>query len=78
MKYKGEKYALLENTTIEPLYYDNECKERRMFYPEGRSWYLDHDKFGNGCCIRFHHKIIRFGNTKKELKEYLRNEKKSH
>ena len=65
-----KKYCLLENGWIEDCYYSN--GEMRCIYPEGRKWYLDHDKFGNGCMIRFHHRILKTADTKKELKEYWR------
>ena len=65
-----EKYCLLEDKTIEDCYYSN--GEMRCIYKEGNAYFLDHDKFGNGCMIRYHHKIIKFGKTKKELKEYAK------
>lgn len=71
-----EKYCLLEDGTIEDCYYNN--GEMRCIYKEGNAWFLDHDKFGiNGFMIRFHHKIIKFGKTKKELKEYEKQRKQT-
>lgn len=65
MKYNDEAFALLEDNTIECLYYlDNSGKidmsSRRYFYKEGSNWYLDHDVFKNGCIYRLHHKIVKF------------------
>ena len=82
MNYNNELYALLEDGTIEPLYYHKskrklDLNEPRMFYKEGNNWYLDHDRFSNKCMARYHHKIIAFGNTKKELKENVESEKNS-
>ena len=71
-----KKYCLLENGWIEDCYYDKKMTEPRCIYKERRKWFLDHDKYGNGLMIRFHHKIIAFGDTKKELKEKWRQLKK--
>lgn len=65
-----KKYCLLEDNTIEPCYYSN--GELRNIYKEGRYYYIEHDVFGNGCMIRFCHRILKFANTKKELKEWLK------
>ena len=83
MTYNNELYALLEDGTIEPLYYHKskrklDLKEPRDFYKEGNNWYLDHDKFSKKYMARFHHKIIAFGNTKKELKEKQNGNKKTN
>ena len=40
-----KKYALLENNTIEPLYYDNDKLEQRRIEKEGKDFYLYHDKY---------------------------------
>ena len=65
-----KKYCLLETGEIENCYYDKELTELRNIYKIGARWYIDHDVFGNGCCIMFHHRILRFSNTKKELKDW--------
>ena len=67
-----KKYCLLENGWIEPCYYDKARNEMRMIYKERRFWYLDHDKYSGMCMIRFHHRILAFAETKKELKEIWR------
>lgn len=71
-----KKYCLLENGDIQDCYYDKNLNEPRNIYKEGRYFYLDHDVFGNGCIVMFHHRILRFADTKKELKEWWKGKKK--
>ena len=70
-------YCLLENGDIEDCYYGNadgsfDYSEPRWFEKEGRHWYLTHDHYGNGFCITFRHKVIKFSNSKEELEEHWR------
>lgn len=67
-----KRYCLLENLTIEPCYYDKKMTEIRHFDYDNGKWYLSHDVFGNGCCLSFYHKVLKFADTKKELKDYAK------
>lgn len=70
-----KKYGLLEDGTIEPLYYDfkdedgNPINEQRMIEEENGEYFLLHDVWMAGgiafCC----HKIIKEADTKEELKK---------
>ena len=72
-----KKYGLLENGTIEPLYYDfkdedgNPINEQRMIEEENGEYFLLHDVWMAGgiafCC----HKIIKEADTIEELKKWL-------
>lgn len=73
-----KKYCLLETGEILDCYYDKEMTEPRYIYKENNKWYIDHDVFGNGCMIRFHHCILKFGDTKKELKEWWKGRKNGY
>lgn len=60
-----KKYALLEDGTIEPLYYDND--ELRRVEQENGAYYLYHDVFKGSCIAYYRHKIIKEADTKEEL-----------
>ena len=73
----NHEYALLEDGTIEPLWYHSEdgTKEQRWCYKdeENGQYYLDHDRWfkfnGLSTVGRFHHRIIRTADTEEELRE---------
>ena len=60
-----KKYALLEDGTIEPLYYSN--GELRRVEQENGAYYLYHDVFLGSCIAYMRHKIIKEADTKEEL-----------
>ena len=70
-------YALLEDGTIEPLWYGkdhSDFENRRMAYKgEDGKYYLDHDRYFKRGHLEgwayYHHQIIRTADTKEELKE---------
>lgn len=64
----SQKYALLEDGTIEPLWFEfDETEQRTCYYEEGVA-YLDHDRCDNPYLQkRCHHRILATANTKKEL-----------
>ena len=60
------RYALLDNGTIEPLYYNG--NQKRTFYQKRNKWYLDHlVKKGDGFVTK-HSKIVKFL-TKEDIKK---------
>lgn len=62
----NQKYGLLENGEIEPLFYEN--GEMRMVYKEGKKFYIDHDAvFGNVFAL-MHHRIVWTSDSEDELK----------
>lgn len=67
----NHKYALLENGTIEPLYYS--WGEMRTSYKgEDGNYYLDHDVWLSmpgfrRCCAYRHDEIVKTSNDRKEL-----------
>ena len=67
----GHNYALLEDGTIEPLWYGkdhSDFENRRTAYKgEDGKYYLDHDKWKGNIVFFCHHKIVKTANTKKEL-----------
>ena len=71
----SHEYALLEDGTIEPLWYHSEdgTKEQRNAYQERGKFFLDHDRqfsyLGITGISRHHHKIIRTSDSKEELEK---------
>lgn len=54
------KYALLEDGTIEPLYYESNG-EIRDFYEDEGNWYFDFDRYnGNNQQMLMHLRIKEF------------------
>ena len=68
MKNKLKKYCLIETGKIEPCYFDN--GEPRMIYEDKEGeWYLEHDCFYSWGIAYAKHRILKFADTIKELKE---------
>ena len=66
----NHNYALLEDGTIEPLWYDEEHTERRDVHHVGPDrFYLDHDRWSGNIQTLYSHKIVRTANTIEELQE---------
>ena len=69
----NHEYALLEDGTIEPLWYHSEdgTKEQRDAYQENGKFFLIHDRrfsyLGITGISRYRHKIIRTSDSKEEL-----------
>lgn len=66
------RYALLNDGTIEPLFYSN--GETRMAYKdEDGKFYLDHDRWGeflgNRACFYCHHELVRTSDNREELEQ---------
>ena len=53
------KYALLEDGTIEPLYYEFNG-EKRDFYEDGGNWYFDFDRYNGNQQVLMHLRIKEF------------------
>lgn len=84
MNYNNEKYALLENGYIEPLYYNlnKEIKRgndnSRLFYKDEKgNWYLTYNAFCGNYITECKRKIIKFGNTIEDLLKQFPNAKVS-
>ena len=73
---KHKKFALLDDGTIEPLYYDEECTEERYIEEENDRYYLYHDVFifdeeKNIVSIALKkNMIIKESNSEKKLEKY--------
>lgn len=71
----NHEYALLEDGTIEPLWYHSEdgTKEQRDAYQENGKFFLNHDRWFSYLGItgisQYHHKIIRTSDSKEELEQ---------
>lgn len=66
VKTNFKKYALLENGTIEPLYYSN-GELRRIEQERDGTYHLYHDVFYGNIIAYCDHKIIKEADTKEEL-----------
>ena len=66
----SNKYALLEDGTVEPLWFD-ETEQRTCYYEDGVA-YLDHDRWDNPYMQkRCHSRILATANTEEELQKWL-------
>ena len=72
----SHNYALLDDGTIEPLWYNNDHSpdnQRMAYKDEDGKYYLDHDRplhYGGGFSLIMayvHSEIIRTADTKEEL-----------
>lgn len=64
-KKQPKPYGLLEDGTIQCLYYRDEkgnidLTEPRMFYKEGRKWYLMYDICEPNCIMTVEQRIVKF------------------
>ena len=64
-KRQSKPYGLLEDGTIQCLYYRDEkgnidLTEPRMFYKEGRKWYLMYDIYEPNCIMTIEQRIVKF------------------
>ena len=60
LAYNGEMYCVLEDGSVEPLFYGPGRKNPRRFYRYGKEWYLDHDRVFS-CGIAYcHSRIVKF------------------
>ncbi len=62
-----KKYCLLENGQIKPCYYPN--GDLRQFEMSKGKWYLFHDEYANNMIVTMCHKVIKFADTREELKK---------
>lgn len=65
MKKNNKPYGQLEDGTIKNLYYLDEngnidYSEPRMFYKEGRKWYLMFDIYEKNCILTVVKRIVKF------------------
>lgn len=67
----SHKFALLEDGSVEPLFYED--GDPRQAYEEDGKFYLDHDvwfEFGGGMCQAYmHSEIVRTADSTEELEE---------
>ena len=80
LEYNKEPFALLENDSIQCLYFGDgrggiDYNEPRNFYREGKNWYLDYDDFLTGAIVLFHHKIVKFLSWEEAKDEIARRDK---
>ncbi len=64
-----KRYALLENGTIEPLFYDKH-EMRNIEDGKDGSSYLIHDVYLNGCIALCRNKIVRESDNREDLVKY--------
>lgn len=65
----NHKYALLEDGTIEPLFYEFNGEPRDAYQDEEGKFYLDHDRWKNrNLVVYYHHRIIATSDDEEELK----------